>query len=53
MIKVVVGDGFEPPNSERIDLQSTAFSHFATPPDRTGSQQNKMVPAIGLEPTTY
>lgn len=30
--KMVVGSGFEPPNSERVDLQSTAFSHFATPP---------------------
>ncbi len=32
MIKVVVGDGFEPPNSERADLQSAAFSQFPTPP---------------------
>ena len=32
MIKVVVGDGFEPPNSERADLQSAAFSLFATLP---------------------
>ena len=30
---------------ERTDLQSAAFDHFATPP--------KMVPEIGLEPTTY
>ncbi len=26
------GDGFEPPNSERTDLQSAAFGHFANPP---------------------
>ena len=38
MIKVVVGDGFEPPNSERADLQSAAFSHFATPPAGAGSR---------------
>ena len=28
------------------DLQSSAFGHFATPPSR-------MVPTIGIEPTTY
>ena len=37
--------GFEPPNPKGVDLQSTAFSHFATSP--------KMVPTIGIEPTTY
>ena len=31
---------------EGTDLQSAAFSHFATPP-------KEMVPEIGLEPTTY
>ncbi len=31
-IKMVEGDGFEPPNPEGADLQSAAFSHFATPP---------------------
>ena len=30
--KVVVGEGFEPSNSERADLQSAAFNHFAIPP---------------------
>ena len=25
-------DGFEPPNSERADLQSAVFSHFTKPP---------------------
>ena len=29
---MVVGDGFEPPNPEGAELQSAAFSHFATPP---------------------
>ncbi len=28
----VEGDGFEPPNPKGADLQSAAFSHFATPP---------------------
>ena len=31
---------------EGTDLQSAAFGHFAIPP-------NKVVPEIGLEPTTY
>ena len=31
-IYMVEGDGFEPPNPEGADLQSAAFSHFATPP---------------------
>ncbi|CAL8896414.1 conserved hypothetical protein [Bacillus altitudinis] len=31
-IKMVEGGGFEPPNPEGADLQSAAFSHFATPP---------------------
>ncbi len=43
---MVAEDGFEPPNPEGADLQSAAFSHFATPP-------RIMVPAIGVEPTTY
>jgi hypothetical protein len=30
--KLVGGDGFEPPNPEGADLQSAAFSHFATLP---------------------
>ncbi len=30
--KMVEGDGFEPPNPKGADLQSAAFSHFATPP---------------------
>ena len=34
-IKMVEGDGFEPPNPEGADLQSAAFSHFATPPKKS------------------
>gem|GEM_PF-3158494 len=45
--KMVGRDGFEPPNPEGTDLQSAAFSHFAISP-----LDKKMVPAIGLEPTT-
>jgi hypothetical protein len=30
------GDGFEPPNPKGADLQSAAFSHFATPPYDAG-----------------
>jgi hypothetical protein len=30
--KMVEDDGFEPPNSERADLQSAVFSHFTNPP---------------------
>ena len=43
---MVEAGGFEPPNPEGADLQSAAFSHFATSP-------YKMVPTIGIEPTTY
>ncbi len=32
IVIMVEGDGFEPPNPEGADLQSAAFSHFATPP---------------------
>ena len=31
---VVEEDGFEPPNPLGIDLQSTAFGHFATLPSK-------------------
>ena len=34
---MVEGDGFEPPNPEGADLQSAAFSHFATPPQISAS----------------
>ena len=29
---LVAGEGFEPPNSKRRDLQSPAFGRFAIPP---------------------
>ena len=45
-ISVVERDGFEPSNPTGTDLQSVAFSHFATSP-------KKMVPKTGLEPVTY
>ena len=31
----MAGAGFEPANSERANLQSAAFDHFATPPRRS------------------
>ncbi len=34
-IYLVEGAGFEPAYSERTDLQSVAFNHSATPPNRT------------------
>ena len=44
--KMVERDGFEPSNPTGTDLQSAAFSLFATSP-------KKMVPKPGLEPGTY
>ena len=56
---MVEEDRFELPNPEGIDLQSTAFGHFATPPYDIHLKQNtnyllvkKMVDAEGLEPPT-
>ena len=55
---VVEEDRFELPNPEGIDLQSTAFGHFATPPYRRMQLHSnlhpnkKMVDAEGLEPPT-
>ena len=49
--KVVVGGGFEPPNSKRAELQSAAFSHFATSPYIV-FKLKQMVPETGLEPAT-
>ena len=46
-------DRFELPNPEGIDLQSTAFGHFATLPKLNNQLFfKKMVDAEGLEPTT-
>ena len=35
LLLMVEGEGFEPSYSERTDLQSVAFNHSATPPNRT------------------
>jgi hypothetical protein len=45
---MVEGDGFEPPNPEGADLQSAAFSHFATPPKKGKIK----VARDGIEPPT-
>ncbi len=37
--EMVEGDGFEPPNPEGADLQSAAFSHFATPPKNSAGKR--------------
>lgn len=34
---MVARDGFEPPYSKKMDLQSTAFNHFAISPNGGGS----------------
>jgi hypothetical protein len=46
---MVEGDGFEPPNPEGADLQSAAFSHFATPPQE-GFVHKIMAEEEGFEP---
>lgn len=65
---LVEGEGFEPSYSERTDLQSVAFNHSATPPNRTRNyadyltscQTHKrefarklLVPDVGIELTTF
>ena len=47
---MVEGGRFELPNPMGIELQSTAFSHFATPPLRFSK---KMVDVDGPEPPTH
>ncbi len=42
------GDGFEPPNPEGADLQSAAFSHFATPPKKKCRLED-----LNPQPTDY
>ena len=49
-LRMVEGARFELPNPMGIELQSTAFSHFATPPLRFSK---KMVDVDGLEPPTH
>ena len=44
------GDGFEPPNPEGADLQSAAFSHFATPPHWRNDYLKLMEEEEGFEP---
>ena len=44
--KMVETGGFEPPNPEGADLQSAAFSHFATSPQCRPQESN-------LQPTDY
>ena len=64
---MVEGEGFEPSYSERTDLQSVAFNHSATPPNRTRDYADnltvsqiykrgldkKLVPDVGIELTTF
>lgn len=66
---LVEGEGFEPSYSERTDLQSVAFNHSATPPNRTQDyadfltscqtqswlllRTKLMVPDVGIELTTF
>ena len=38
---MVVGGGFEPPNSKRADLQSAAFGRSATPPTTGAGEGNR------------
>ena len=48
-LSLVQGEGFEPPNSERADLQSAVFDRFTNPaivPLRV------LEPPVGFEPTT-
>ena len=44
--KVVVGEGFEPSNSERADLQSAAFNHFAIPPVLKFNENTRKLPVV-------
>ena len=58
---MVEGDGFEPPNPEGADLQSAAFSHFATPPYKNkkstklngGSGRNRTADTRIFSPLLY
>jgi hypothetical protein len=56
---MVEGDGFEPPNPEGADLQSAAFSHFATPPHinkkrkNGGSRRNRTADTRIFSPLLY
>ena len=50
-MRVVEGGRFELPNPMGADLQSAAFSHFATPP-LANIPFKKMVARDGIEPPT-
>ena len=62
---LVEREGFEPSYSERTDLQSVAFNHSATSPNRTQDYADNLtgcqthlglkllVPDVGIEPTTF
>ena len=39
--RMVVGGGFEPPNSKRADLQSAAFDRSAIPPTSGAGEGNR------------
>jgi hypothetical protein len=56
-LNMVEGDGFEPPNPEGADLQSAAFSHFATPPhiknNKTGGGRGIRTPARCYPPVGF
>ena len=42
---MVVGGGFEPPNSKRADLQSAAFDRSATPPSSWSGRRESNPPS--------
>ncbi len=43
--RMVVGGGFEPPNSKRADLQSAAFGRSATPPSSWSGRRESNPPS--------
>ena len=47
-IRMVEGHGFEPWNHKEIDLQSTAFDHFAIPPhkNKNGADRGNRTPNL-------
>ena len=52
---MVEGGRFELPNPEGADLQSAAFSHFATPPTKMngGSERNRTADTRIFSPLLY
>ena len=55
MFYLVRGEGFEPPNSKRADLQSAVFDRFTNPAYSTFWLYQtccKVEPTEGVEPTT-